>query len=160
MLDRLYTHFVKYFPAYLWFLAGIVIFGRYYMLTINVSDSLPGTFYLIEKGVMPDKGELAGFVYTNDWPHTAGTIFVKTIRGIPGSKVTIDGRHFNVDGIYAGHAKPFSKQGRSLEIGMIGIIPENHYYMSAPHPDSLDSRYALVGWVSKDRIIGRAIQLF
>jgi conjugal transfer pilin signal peptidase TrbI len=32
--------------------------------------------------------------------------------------------------------------------------------MSAPHPDSLDSRYALVGWVSETELVGRAFSLF
>jgi conjugal transfer pilin signal peptidase TrbI len=31
--------------------------------------------------------------------------------------------------------------------------------MAAPHPDSLDSRYALVGWVDEEQIIGRAFQI-
>jgi conjugal transfer pilin signal peptidase TrbI len=30
----------------------------------------------------------------------------------------------------------------------------------APHPDSLDSRYALTGWIAEDQIIGRAYALF
>jgi conjugal transfer pilin signal peptidase TrbI len=30
----------------------------------------------------------------------------------------------------------------------------------APHPDSLDSRYALTGWVTQAQIIGRAHVLF
>ena len=38
--------------------------------------------------------------------------------------------------------------------------PAGRYYVRAPHPDSLDSRYRLTGWVSEEQIIGRAYALF
>ncbi|PZR43703.1 MAG: hypothetical protein DI537_61865 [Stutzerimonas stutzeri] len=44
--------------------------------------------------------------------------------------------------------------------GPVGVIQEGHYYMTAPNPDSLDSRYALVGWVSDEQIVGRAFRVF
>jgi conjugal transfer pilin signal peptidase TrbI len=43
--------------------------------------------------------------------------------------------------------------------GPTGKIPPSHYYMAAPHPDSLDSRYALVGWIKDEHVIGRAFQI-
>ena len=39
-------------------------------------------------------------------------------------------------------------------------LPANYFYAYAPHKDSLDSRYAMMGLVSYDRIQGRAIPLF
>ncbi len=39
-------------------------------------------------------------------------------------------------------------------------MPIGSYYVRAPHPDSLDSRYALTGWVSLSQIFGRAHALF
>ena len=42
----------------------------------------------------------------------------------------------------------------------VGVIPAGHYYVYAPHKDSLDSRYALVGWISEEEIIGRTFSLF
>jgi conjugal transfer pilin signal peptidase TrbI len=32
--------------------------------------------------------------------------------------------------------------------------------MAASNPDSLDSRYALVGWVAEEQIVGRAFRIF
>ena len=36
----------------------------------------------------------------------------------------------------------------------------DRYYVQAGHPDSLDSRYALTGWIHRSQIIGRARALF
>jgi conjugal transfer pilin signal peptidase TrbI len=50
--------------------------------------------------------------------------------------------------------------GLPLELGPTGILPAGRYYVRAPHPDSLDSRYWLTGWISDAQIIGRAYALF
>jgi len=47
-----------------------------------------------------------------------------------------------------------------LEKGRVGVIPLGHVYVNADHQDSLDSRYALMGWVPNEIILGRAIPLF
>jgi len=41
-----------------------------------------------------------------------------------------------------------------------GVIPEGHYYMYAPHPDSLDSRYSMVGLIGQPLILGKTIPIF
>ena len=53
-----------------------------------------------------------------------------------------------------------SRRGEALEPGPTGLIPPGRYYVRAPHPDSLDSRYRLTGWVDASQIIGRAYALF
>jgi conjugal transfer pilin signal peptidase TrbI len=47
-----------------------------------------------------------------------------------------------------------------LALGPTGVIPANHFYVYAPHKDSLDSRFALTGWIPLERVSGRAIPLF
>lgn len=59
-----------------------------------------------------------------------------------------------------GFAKEYSKSGVPLKPGLAGVIPNGHYFVSADHPDSLDSRYALTGWITDDQIIGQAFRLF
>ena len=59
-----------------------------------------------------------------------------------------------------GVAKTVSRASKPLEAGPTGVIPEGSYYVYAPHKDSLDSRYAIVGWVTTDDIIGRSFSLF
>jgi conjugal transfer pilin signal peptidase TrbI len=59
-----------------------------------------------------------------------------------------------------GYAKTVSRQGQPLDPGPTGTLPPGHYYVRAPHPDSLDSRYRLTGWIADAQIIGRAYALF
>lgn len=165
MLDTIYRHLARRAATYLWCCVAIVAFSRYFTLTINVSESLPGVIYLVQKGVKPQKGDLVAFRYAGGGPYDRGTLFLKRALGIPGSEVTArevgNGcSDFIVDMQPAGLAKPLSKGGMPLQHGPAGTIPPGHYFMSAPHPDSLDSRYALVGWVSESELVGRAISLF
>ena len=165
MLDSLYLHLVRRGTIYLWVFVAIVAFGRYFTLTINVSDSLPGTIFLVQKGATPRKGDLAAFRYGGGGPYERGALFLKQILGVSGSEVVAHDvgkgyREYFVDGQSAGRAKPASKGRIPLLHGPVGIIPNGHFFMSAPHPDSLDSRYALVGWVSETELVGRAISLY
>ena len=165
MLDAIYSHCSRYSLVYLWLLVGIVAFGRYFTISINASDSLPGVLFLVQKGSKPNKGDLVAFRYAGGGPYERGTLFLKRIVGIPGSSVVAKdvggGYHdYFVDGIFVGRAKPFSKIGIALKPGPEGTIPEGHYYVAAPNPDSLDSRYAMVGWISDEQIVGRALRIF
>lgn len=143
----------------------LVAFGRYFAVTVNVSDSLKGNLFLIQKGGKPQIGDLAAFFYGGGGPHRSGTWFLKEVAGDSGSSVLAiahktGGLDYFVDGEYVGRAKLLSKTGMPLKPGPTGNIPPGHFYMSAPHPDSLDSRYALVGWVPEEKIIGRAFKVF
>lgn len=165
MLDAIHAHFSRRAPVYLWLLVGLIAFGRWFTVSINVSDSLPGTLFLVAKGVKPEPNDLAAFRYAGGGPYERGVLFLKRIAGGPGSTVTardVGGgyRNYFVDGVLMGRAKPFSKEGMPLTPGPTGVIPPGRYYMAATHPDSLDSRYALVGWVSDDQIVGRAYRIF
>lgn len=165
MLNRIFRNVSRYAPAYLWLLTFWVFLGRYIVLSINISDSLPGRVYLIQKGIKPDLGDFAAFLYQGGGPYPSGARFLKLVKGVAGANVQtvqveagyID---FFVNGSFVGRAKPTSKTGSSLIPGPTGTIPQHHYYMAAPNPDSLDSRYALVGWVDEAQVIGRAIQVF
>lgn len=165
MLDAIYSHLSRRAHVYLWLLAAMVALSRYFTISINVSDSLPGTLFLVQKGSKPRKGDLTAFRYTGGGPYERGALFLKRMVGIPGSSVVVKdaggGYHdYFVDGWFAGRAKPLSKNGMPLRPGPEGIIPAGRYYMAAPNPDSLDSRYALVGWVADEQIVGRAFRLF
>lgn len=166
MLNAIYLHLSRRLPVYLWLLVAIAAFSRHFTISINISDSLPGTLFLVQKGVRPaGKGDLTAFRYAGGGPYEHGALFLKRIEGIPGSTVTTRDagggyRDYLVDGQFVGRAKPLSKTGMPLKPGPEGIIPDGHYYMAAPNPDSLDSRYAMVGWVADEQIVGRAFRIF
>ena len=90
----------------------------------------------------------------------AGVPYLKTVRGLPGAAVTVDAdRTVRIDGLALGRAKTHALDGRALEAAAPGTIPEGRYYLHGDHPDSHDSRYAEIGLVPAERILGRAVAL-
>jgi len=86
--------------------------------------------------------------------------YLKTVRGLPGASVAVDADGtVRIDGTPVGRAKPNALDGRRLTPAASGTIPAGHYYLHADHPDSHDSRYAEIGLVPRERILGRAVAL-
>lgn len=134
--------------------------GAHWMLGLNAGHSLQQTLFLVERGTVPARGELIAFRWRGAGPYPAGTTFIKRVAGIAGDTVSRQGRLFLVNGQPLGQAKALDARGQPLEPGPTGVLPAGHYYVHAPHLDSLDSRYALTGWVAADQLIGRAHALF
>ena len=86
--------------------------------------------------------------------------YLKTVRGLPGMAVAVghDGT-VTVGGVRMGRAKTYALDGRPLEAIAPGTIPPGHYYLNASHRDSHDSRYAGIGLVPRERILGRAVAM-
>lgn len=153
-------HVRRWGIAYLLLILGAALFRAHFVFGLNASPSLPHRFFLIHKGELPQRGQYVAFRWPGGGPYPAGVTFVKVIAGMAGDAVTRADRDFFVNGTHVGHAKTASLEGEPLELGPTGVLPEGRYYVRAPHPDSLDSRYRLTGWVSENQIIGRAYALF
>jgi conjugal transfer pilin signal peptidase TrbI len=163
--DHVYAHLSKWAPLYAWLLVALIVLGRNFYLSINVSHSIPGTVFVVHKGAMPQLGDMAAFRHAGGGGYMVGALFLKRVAGVSGSKVTAKDagagfRDYFVDGRFVGRAKPVSRSGEPLKPGPEGMIPPGHYYMAADHPDSFDSRYAAVGWVAQHQIVGKAYRLF
>jgi conjugal transfer pilin signal peptidase TrbI len=147
-----------------YYLAPIVVavgFNHYAMIGVNVTDSLKDHLFITIKGnFMPERGDKMAYRWHGGGGYPEGSIFVKIVRGVPGDTVTREGRDFFVNGSYVGTAKEISKTGKPLEAGPVGVIPPGHYYVATTHPDSLDSRYAITGWIKEDAIKGKVFGLF
>ncbi|MXW46414.1 MAG: hypothetical protein F4109_03865 [Gammaproteobacteria bacterium] len=86
--------------------------------------------------------------------------YLKTVRGLPGASVAVDADGtVQIDGTAVGRAKPNALDGRRLAPVASGTVPAGHYFLHADHPDSHDSRYAEIGLVPRERILGRAVAL-
>lgn len=151
---RLYGHW------YLLITFAVIWFGMYFSININVSPSLPQRVFLTHKGEPVGRGDYVSFRWHGGWPYKEGERFTKRIAGVPGDRVERIERSFYVNGLFAGIAKPKGLAGQPLEMMEPGILGDGEYYVMAPHPDSLDSRYKLTGWVKQAEIIGRAYPLF
>jgi conjugal transfer pilin signal peptidase TrbI len=153
-------HLVRWSAAYLLLAAAAAWFEAHYTLAVNVTESLPYRLFLIHKDEQPERGQYVAFRWRGGGPYPTGVTFVKEVAGVPGDLVTRIDRDFFVNGRPVGQAKPTSRLGAPLEPGPTGTLPEGAYYVRAPHPDSLDSRYQLAGWISQAQIVGRAHALF
>jgi conjugal transfer pilin signal peptidase TrbI len=138
-------------------LAGNVWFFSKYQLGLNDGISLPWGIYLVEKNSPFTKGDYVSFRWHGGGPYQAGRVFAKRVAGIAGDQVMLDGQQVTINGQPVGLVKTVSKKGEPLTPTRTGTIPPGLYYMASAHPDSLDSRYALTGWISRDAIIGRVV---
>ena len=86
--------------------------------------------------------------------------YLKTVRGVPGMRISVEkDRTVFLDGEPVGRAKSHALDGRPLQATAPGTIPPGHYYLHADHADSHDSRYAEIGLVPRECILGRAIAM-
>ncbi len=145
--------------AVIWMLTQTL--SPWFRLGINGTDSLPGLVYLVFKGKLPNqRGDVIAFYPPPNRFYPERMFFVKKAMGLPGDSITRQGQDFLVNGRWVAMAKTQSRSGKPLTPGPEGIIPEDSWFVWTPHPDSYDSRYADIGWISKDRVIGRAMRLF
>ena len=125
---------------------------------VNASWSDEAWGYLLVPMGTPRKGDAVIF----EPPESLGAEvpYLKNVRGVPGERVDVDtDRGIWIDGVYLGRAKPFALDGRALDAIEPATIPPAHYFLNADHPDSHDSRYAEIGLVPRQRILGRAVAM-
>lgn len=147
------SHLRRWGIVYLATLIAAALFKMNFIFGINSSTSLPHRLFLIHKAKQPARGQYVAFRWN-------GTTFVKILAGVPGDSVMRKDRDFFVNGEFVGSAKTHALSGSSLEAAPAGVIPLGRYFVAAPHPDSLDSRYAPPGLIAQSQIIGRAYALF
>ena len=139
--------------AALWLLAG----SRVY---VNASWSDPAWgYFLLPLFRDPGPGDRVLFDPPPAGSGTPRPPYMKTVLGTPAMFVFASNGTVFVDGAVAGRAKKNALDGRPLKATGPGTIPPGHYYLHADHPDSHDSRYAEIGLVPRDRILGFALPL-
>ena len=128
-------------------------------LLINTTQSLPNWAFWIDKHRVPQRGDFVVFAPAQTPLITAhfGKVsppFAKRVYGMPGDVVSREGNVVRINGAEVARLKPASSRGEPLAPGPIGRIPEHCYYVGTAHKDGLDSRYADIGFVCANRIIG------
>ena len=142
-------------------IAGLIAFNSFFMLGIYISPSLPERAFLIHKREHSlARGDYVSFIWRGQKFFPSGIPFTKIVMGVPGDAVSFVDREVYINGKPIALAKFRSKHGEPLELGLTGVIPPGMYYVHGTHPDSLDSRYAVTGWIRADQVIGRAYPIF
>ena len=148
--------------------AGLAVFVLSQHVAIGWvwTESVPANVVLVLKGTAPRPGELMAYAYEGGpiggWKR--GDLFIKYAGAMGGETVHRDGQHFWAETkrgrVDLGDAKPQSRKGVPLEAAHGGVVPPGYIHAYAPHPDALDSRYAIAGLVRREAVLGRAITLF
>jgi conjugal transfer pilin signal peptidase TrbI len=126
---------------------------------INASESLPNWAFLVEAGKFPKRGDYVLFDPGHD-PLVVRHFgarpqpFAKIAYGMPGDVVARDGARVLVNGHEVARIKPRTRQGEVLTPGPLGVVPSGCIFAATPHKDGFDSRYAAIGFVCRDRLIG------
>ena len=136
-----------------------VAVSPWYLLGFNIDRSLPGYVYLVFRGELPQRLDIAAFRAPPNPYYPENAPFIKVALGVPGDCVSRNGRDYLVNGVAIGSAKQKTRHGQPLTPGPTGLLPAGHYFFWTPHIDSYDSRYAEIGWITTDRILGRAVRL-
>jgi conjugal transfer pilin signal peptidase TrbI len=140
-------------------LSALAGFARDHALMINVSPSLPYWAIWLDRSAEPSRGDIILF----DPPMSPLLIkyfgkspkpFGKRIAGLPGDMVREEGRLYFVNGLPIAKAKVASRRGEPLALGPTGRVPAGCFFVATDHPDGFDSRYAAIGWVCKNRVLG------
>ena len=128
-------------------------------LLVNATSSLPNWAFLIDKRRQAERGDLIFFEpppgrllarHFGADPQPFG----KIVYGVGGDRVARQGRLFAINGRPVALAKPATRFGEPLALGLTGVIPPGCYFVGTPHRDSFDSRYAAIGWICRSRILG------
>lgn len=133
----------------------------HHALLINASQSLPDWAFLVELGRFPARGDHVVFAPGYDplvRRHFGERppVFVKVAYGVPGDRVDRIGGVVRVNGREIARLKPRTGQGEVLVPGPLGTVPRGCVFAASPHRDGFDSRYAAIGFVCHDRLIGSA----
>ena len=156
--------------------AGLRDWSERHALMINATDSLPNWAFFVEKGIFPTRGQYV-FFRVPETPLIVAHFgkntkpFGKLVYGMPGDVVArVDelvsrGRYDEVEqwvavnGVRVAPLKPRSKRGEPLTPGPTGVVPRGCYFVATPHKDGFDSRYADIGWVCANQLVGTGVPI-
>lgn len=142
--------------------AAIHDWSQRHAFMINASESLPNWAFFVEKRVMPLRGQYVFFrvpetplvrAHFGEHPKPFG----KLVYGMPGDVVTRQGHTVLVNGLPVAVLKRVSQRGEALAPGPLGRVPPRCYFAASPHKDGFDSRYADIGWVCANQIVGTGV---
>ena len=142
--------------------AGLRDWSQSHAFMINATESLPNWAFFVDKGVVPLRGQYIFFrvpetplvrAHFGEHPQPFG----KLVYGVGGDSVTRAGMVVSVNGKAIATLKALSKRGERLTPGPIGRVPSGCFFVATPHKDGFDSRYADIGWVCANQLVGTGV---
>jgi len=140
-------------------IATLGLLQHFFAVGLAFDRSLPERLAIIAKWpAQIQRGDYIEWTWNRGGPfiHDGWHMF-KIVKGIAGDVVSWQGRNVFINGQFLDVAKTHARTGAPVELGPSGVIPPGKYFVYGTNEDSLDSRYALTGWIDESQIVGRAI---
>lgn len=141
------------------FLYAMNYYGIGY-LKVNMTPSIAKGLYWVEPGAPVGKGDDVAFYYQGPF-FEKGVELLKHCVGREGDVIerSRSDQVFINGWATPAMLKPISLQGEPLQPGPLGTVPKDAVFVLGDHKDSFDSRYAYVGFVQQNQIVGKATKL-
>ena len=118
---------------------ALMLFTSRYQLAINVTDSLPGSIFLIDKkDKVVSRGRYVAFAWKGAAPVPDGVTVIKRVTGIEEDQVTVINRTVFINGQKVGVAKTHSRSGEPLTATSDTVIPYGYFYASTDLPTKVN----------------------
>ena len=120
----------------------------------------------MDKTSQPKRGDIAAFrppqssLLTTQQGYLSTAPFLKKALGVAFDEVIITDTDVFVNRERLGPIFNQTPSGDYLAPTKSGLVPAKHYFMGTTYESSYDSRYASIGYIHEDLVIGRAIRLF
>ena len=161
-------------PAYLavaviWSLVVMRVFSSahstYLPILYNKTTSVPYTLAYVRYGQHEfARGDFVIYAFDGDaqrfYPGLHNQPFFKIIRGVPGDRVTVQGREVFINGESVGVAASYGPKRVPLDPIDAGVIPAGFFYVQGTSRDSFDSRYKLSGLVRSGQVLAGVVPIF
>lgn len=148
-----------------WCIAALLLVGfvftRYYGFIINFTQSLPEKLFIYKYDDLNLNRNDTAVIVAEGLPNVSdGIKLIKRVNGFAGDKITVRGNNLYInEKLILSHFDTKAYWGDLHKI-KDQVIPENCYFINGVSQHSFDSRYAEVGLVCKERIVGKAWALF
>lgn len=136
-------------------LALMLVASHWITVSFNQTHSLPYKVFLIIKGASVGRQDYVAFHWAGGHGYALGATFIKRVAGVGGDEI-----HQQADRVVVNQqsfkVQVKDRRGHTMEMNRQTRVPERELFVVGTHPLSLDSRYAEVGCISLQEVIGRA----
>lgn len=131
------------------FLSIGVLFNQVGFLE-NTSPSLPYRYFIWCPHLKPKSGDITTFI------HPQYGRLIKKLVGVEDNVIAYDENGtLYVAGQCIGEPLAYDLQGKPMKSVPPGIIPKGYVFCAGYHPESLDSRYPVIGLIREEALQGR-----
>lgn len=125
--------------------------------TIMTGDRVIGSRLSYKFG-SPDRGDIAIFIYPDDWDKGVKTYYVKRVIGLPGDTVDIVDGKIYINGSETPLDEPYLHEAMDPEPPQHYEVPEDSYFMMGDNRNySNDARRWKNKYVTEDKMVAKVL---